>query len=300
MTLSASTPAWSLETQSAGTTGPYSADQIREMLREKQIEPSTRATAEHLKGEWITVQELLEAFTAAEQRERSSGATQPKFQPPSRPPQLEETSPAPTTEPSLSTDLARGLFDTLLVAREKKSGGAKLKVPSPPPRRNASTTHPVERLENWLETLRTQTLPSLTQWARKNRKLLIGCLATLIILLGTKMILSRSTHSPETSETASAVSPPIPRHEAPALPPPSIPPAAVRSRPIEPAYTPAPIHREEPPPPRPSDEIRESSAAEQEPVAPPPPINEGFSPLTPPPQQDQAVPAPESTPLFVE
>ena len=86
--------------------GPFFLDQIMSMVHSGKIAPHHRITALHLKGQWISANELMGS-------KRAPGAS---FQPPPRPGGIEN----PPTNPVLIEDPAVSLFDALKVVKEKK------------------------------------------------------------------------------------------------------------------------------------------------------------------------------------
>jgi hypothetical protein len=101
---------WFLEVHGTKT-GPYTVEHIHALLTEGQISPLLRVTSDRLSGEWITVQEMLQAYSSS----KISG----EFQPPPRPDDIEKALGSSSAERQ-SEDATLGLFDALQAAREKK------------------------------------------------------------------------------------------------------------------------------------------------------------------------------------
>jgi hypothetical protein len=89
-------------------TGPFSLEQIEGLLREGELQPHQKITAEHLAGRWLTVRELVDHLN------ESTG-----FQPPPRPQDL--NTPSGSSAPAAKRpDPALSLLSSLQSARQRK------------------------------------------------------------------------------------------------------------------------------------------------------------------------------------
>src|SRR5437763_1874403 len=87
--------------------GPFSQDQLAGLLRDGEILPTQKVTADHIGGHWVDVTEVA----------HPDGPTLSGFRAPPRPP---EHKPEPGHKP-IGDDPALGLFDTLQAAKEKSA-----------------------------------------------------------------------------------------------------------------------------------------------------------------------------------
>lgn len=238
--------------------GPYSIPQIQALLEEGEIQPFHKVTHQHLKGEWISAQELVLAFHEAQamtakkiqENERlQSGVTYSgAFQPPARPADIGKAQPLKTPA-DFGNDPALSLFDTIQAVRERKST---VKQQIAPPPSKPSHTSILQRL-----------FPSQTS---------IIVTLTLVLALGgwgllktaEKNLKPASVNSPPqgNSVSAGAIPPPTggpppgsPPNMPPGMHPPNGAPPPPHPKPLNlpKSARPAPPIRSLIPPPRPAD-----------------------------------------------
>jgi len=126
--------------------GPYTAQQVESLLKKGEVQGTHKATAEWLCGEWITVSDLIAGYQAARgtipdaepsPAEPPSPAAPPStssapslaasgFQPPPRPPELNEPSETVSSvPPDAPLDPTTELFDVFQAAKGAKAEKAR-------------------------------------------------------------------------------------------------------------------------------------------------------------------------------
>ena len=112
-------PQWYLSLNGKPT-GPFTIDQLKMLVRDRQILPNNPVTAPHLKGAWVPVSTVVGApqTPSAEKPTHASAG----FQPPPRPEGSEpKNSPMQESRPVPQVDATDSLFDALQAAKERKS-----------------------------------------------------------------------------------------------------------------------------------------------------------------------------------
>lgn len=130
---------WFLD-RDGNKSGPFTAEQVQNLLNSGEINEQHKVTAEWLCGEWITVADLIAGYKAAQVSTNTAPAAAASapipttahssgpFHPPPRPPELEQPDFNATNAP-MKADTTIELFDVLQAAREKKAGKQAQQVP---------------------------------------------------------------------------------------------------------------------------------------------------------------------------